>query len=195
MDLETKIATWGYKPDGKARIFDLALGEALPEGWNASPDCITDPTLASADALSAAAAGRAYQPPRAEPTAAPASAEAAMVEIERLKGMIEAGMAENQRLFEDLDAAEAVRDAALADAATARTAHERATAQLTTAATDLDALRAALASAQVDGGFAVAERDEANAHIDALTADLAKAKADLDEMLTAPPAKPTSKAK
>lgn len=52
------VPTWGYKPDGEGRIFDLAPGEVLPEGWHASPDCIENPNFATAEALSARAAGR-----------------------------------------------------------------------------------------------------------------------------------------
>ncbi|MCJ2107852.1 hypothetical protein MKK70_21225 [Methylobacterium sp. E-041] len=175
---DTTIPTWGYKPDGEARIFDLAAGADLPEGWNASPSCITDPALASADALTAAAAGRAYQPPRADPTPPPASAGAAMVEIDRLKGVIEAGMAENQRLFEELDAAEAARDAAIADAATAAAARDRLTSDLDTATADLASLRAALDAA-------ITDKTDLVAKVDAISAELATARTDLDA-LTAP---------
>lgn len=47
------VETWGYRPDGDARIFKLAPGEGLPDGWHLSPACIADPALATADALSA----------------------------------------------------------------------------------------------------------------------------------------------
>ncbi|ACK84671.1 hypothetical protein [Methylorubrum extorquens] len=56
------VATWGYQPSGAARIFDLAPGEALPDGWDASPSVINDPALASAEALSAAAQPEAILP-------------------------------------------------------------------------------------------------------------------------------------
>lgn len=52
-DSTSRIKTWGYRPDGDAQIFDLAPGEGLPDSWHDSPACITDPALATADALSA----------------------------------------------------------------------------------------------------------------------------------------------
>ncbi|GEP04034.1 hypothetical protein [Methylobacterium oxalidis] len=175
MDTNTEtVATWAYQPDGAARIFDLAPGEGLPEGWHASPDCITDPALATADALSARLQGREYVPTHAEAdpaTDAPAGAlEAAVAEIERLKAIIEAGAAENERLVAEIDAAEV---------------------ELEKAAAALVALKADLDKAQADGGFAVSERDDAKAALDALKAELDQTRADL-EAATAPaaPAKP-----
>ena len=191
--MDTTIPTWGYRPNGDARIFDLAPGQALPEGWEASPACITDPSLASADALTARAAGREYVPPKADPKPLPASAAAAQVEIDRLQGIIDAGMAENQRLFEELDAAEAACDAAIAEAATARLAHEHTITSLDAATQDLDDLKAVLTKAQADGGFAVSERDAALADLDTLQAELAQARADLD-VATAPAAPKVVKA-
>lgn len=167
-------ATWGYKPTGEAKIFDLAPGEALPEGWEASPTCITDPALATAEALTAAAEGRPYLPPA---SVAPVSAstpladlEASVAEIERLKAIIAAGTEENARLVAEIEQAEA---------------------DLDLAAKDIVALRASLEQAQKDGGFAAEERDAAKADLDALGQELARVRADLDAA-TAP--KPAAKA-
>ena len=35
-----KVPTWGYHADGRAEIFRLAPGEALPDGWTDSPAAI-----------------------------------------------------------------------------------------------------------------------------------------------------------
>jgi len=184
--------TWGYQPDGSARIFDLTPGESLPDGWNASPDCIADPALATADALTARAAGREYV--AAAPLEILLAPPASDAEVARLKDVIETGMAENQRLFEDLDAAESARDAALADAATARATHEHTLTALEEAQGELASLKTLLTKAQEDGGFAVSERDEALKRLDAMSADLAQARADLDAA-TAPAAPKTAKAR
>lgn len=178
--MSTTNPTWGYQPDGSAQIFDLAPGKGLPDGWHGSPACITDPALATADALSAALQGRAYVPPVAdavsgyrvdEPVAAAAvDADAlanALTEIDRLKGVIEAGMAENATLVAEIESAEKTLEGASAA---------------------MSDLQAALAKAQEDGGFAVAERDEANKALDALKAELAQVKADLDEATKPKPA-------
>ncbi len=159
---ETIIATWGYKPDGDARIFDLAPGESLPEGWHTSPDVITDATFATAEALTARAAGRVYVPPAVtavDEVPAAASPDTAMAEIDRLKGIIEAGFGENQTLYERLDAAEG---------------------ELNAAAQDIIDLRAALA----DAGTA---KDAALAKVDAIAAELTQARADLDAATTPAP--------
>ena len=179
--MSTINPTWGYKPDGSAQIFDLAPGEGLPDGWHHSPACITDPALATADALSAALQGRAYVPVVAdaisgfrvdEPAAVDADALAnALAEIDRLKGVIEAGMAENATLVADIDAAEKTLEGASAA---------------------MSDLQSALAKAHEDGRVTVAERNEAKAAAEALAAELAQAKADLDAA-TAP--KPVSAAK
>jgi len=176
--MSTINRTWGYKPDGAAQIFDLAPGEGLPDGWHDSPACITDPVLATADALSAALQGRAYVPAvadavsgfRVEGEAAAIDADAlanALAEIDRLKGVIEAGMAENATLVAEIEAAEKTLEGASAA---------------------MSDLQAALTKAQEDGGFAVAERDEANKSLDALKAELAQVKADLDEATKPKPA-------
>ncbi|MDV2984161.1 UNVERIFIED_CONTAM: hypothetical protein Q9R58_07590 [Methylobacteriaceae bacterium AG10] len=175
--MSTTNPTWGYRPDGAAQIFDLAPGEGLPDGWHDSPACITDPALATADALSAALQGRAYVPPVAdavsgfrvdEPAAIDPDALAnALAEIDRLKGMIEAGMAENATLVAEIETAETTLEGASAA---------------------MSDLQAALAKAQEDGGFAVAERDEAHKALDALKVELAQVKADLDEATKPKPA-------
>lgn len=167
---DTTIPTWGYKPDGSAEIFDLVPGAALPDGWDASPTVIVDPEFATAEALTARAAGREYVPPR-ETAALTGSVDPdalgdALAEIDRLKGIIETGVAENERLIGEIEAAEA--------------AVEQATASLA-------ALGADLTKAQADGGFAVEERDAALKDLDAVKAELAGVRADLDA-LTAPPA-------
>jgi hypothetical protein len=93
--------TWGYRPDGSAEIFDLGPGETLPEGWHPSPDVITDPARATAEALSATVA-RAAQAPRrpVAPRRAPdAGAEGAKLSHPSLvTDQIEALRAENARL-------------------------------------------------------------------------------------------------
>lgn len=172
--MSTTNPTWGYQPDGSAQIFDLAPGEGLPDGWHGSPACITDPALATADALSAALQGRAYVPAVAdavsgfrvdEPAAVDADALAnALAEIDRLKGVIDAGMAENDRLVAEIQGAET----ALSEASAA-----------------MADLRDSLAKAHEDGRVNAAERDAAKVAVEALTANLAKAHADL-EAATAP---------
>ncbi|MEN3229187.1 hypothetical protein PUR21_16340 [Methylorubrum rhodesianum] len=180
--MSTSNPTWGYQPDGSAQIFDLAPGEGLPEGWHGSPACITDPALATADALSAALQGRAYVPAIAdavsgfrvdEPAAAvdPDALTNALAEIDRLKAVIEAGMAENATLVAEIETAETTLEGASAA---------------------MSELQAALAKAQEDGGFAVAERDEAHKSLDALKAELAQVKADLDEATKPKPAVTTA---
>ncbi|WHQ72528.1 hypothetical protein [Methylorubrum extorquens] len=180
--MSTINPTWGYKPDGAAQIFDLAPGERLPDGWHDSPACITDPALATADALSAALQGRAYVPAVAdavsgfrlegEPAAVdPDALASALAEIDRLKGVIEAGMAENATLVADIDAAEKTLEGASAA---------------------MSDLQSALAKAHEDGRVTVAERNAAKEAVEALAAELAQVKADLDAA-TAP--KPVSAAK
>lgn len=168
--MSTKNPTWGYKPDGSAQVFDLFPGEGLPEGWEASPACISDPDLATAEALSARAEGRAYEMPvfdavsgfrvpGAERSADADNLAAALAEIARLQSVIETGSAENAALVTEMEAAEAT---------------------LAEAADRIAALNAALVQAQADGGFAAEERDAARADLDALKAELDQARADLD---------------
>lgn len=167
------VATWGYQPSGAGRIFDLAPGEALPDGWDASPSVITDPALASAEALSAAAQGRAYVPAIAAevrvdvPAVDTEMLGNALAEIERLQGVIEAGMAENASLVAEIEAAESALDGA---------------------STAMAELRDSLAKAHEDGRVNAAERDAAKAAVEALSADLAQVKADLDEATKPKPA-------
>lgn len=200
--MDQTTPTWGYMPDGSAQIFHLAAGEGLPDGWHPSPDCIADPALATAEALSARVEGRPFAVLVVD-DASGRQADAsiggdllanAMAEIDRLTDIIATGSGENQRLFEDLDAAEAARDAAIAEAATARAAHEQTMTALEAASDALDDLKAQLTQAQADGGFAVSERDAALADLDALKADLAQARADLDAA-TAPAAPKPAKAR
>jgi hypothetical protein len=68
--------TWGYRPDGSARIFDLGPDETLPDGWHPSPTVITDPARATAEALSATVARAAEAPRRPAVPLAPLSADA-----------------------------------------------------------------------------------------------------------------------
>lgn len=177
--MSTTNPTWGYRPNGEAQIFDLAPGEGLPDGWHDSPACIIDPALATADALSAALQGRAYVPPVADavsgfrvdsevPAAVDPDALAnALAEIERLQGVIETGMAENASLVADIEAAEKALDEA---------------------STAMRDLRDSLAKAHEDGRVNAAERDAAKVAVEALTADLAKAHADLAEATKPKPA-------
>lgn len=180
--METQ-STWGYRPDGSAEIFELAPGQSLPDGWETSPACITNPVLATAEAITARSLGRTYLVPVADPVsgfrldveaadAAPVTVDPdllanALAENDRLKGLIETGMAENASLVAEIEAAEKALDeagAAMAD------------------------LQAALAKAHEDGRVTVAERNEAKAAAEALAADLAKVKADLDEATKPKPA-------
>ncbi|MBE7203656.1 MAG: helix-turn-helix domain-containing protein [Parafilimonas terrae] len=80
MTESTTHPTWGYRPDGSAEIFNLGPGESLPDGWHPSPDVITDPARATAEALSATVARAAQTPrrPGAERTTLDASAIAAL---------------------------------------------------------------------------------------------------------------------
>ncbi|MBB2959847.1 hypothetical protein [Methylobacterium sp. R2-1] len=170
METTETVATWGYKPDGSAKIFDLAPGAGLPEGWHLSPSVITDPGLATAGALTMRATGLTFAHTAEVPASEPSAVDellAALTEIDRLKGVIEAGMAENATLVAEIDSAEKTLEGASAA---------------------MSDLQAALAKAQEDGGFAVAERDEATKAIDALKAELAQVKADLDEATKPKPA-------
>lgn len=183
MDTPETVPTWGYQPDGSAKIFDLAIGETLPEGWSASPAVIEDPSLATAEALTARAAGRAYPAPaqampgevavRDVAAVDPDALASAVAEIERLKGIIEAGMTENAAMVAEIETAEQT---------------------LGEAADRIAALTADLAKAQADGGFAVQERDAAFASLDALKAELDQVKADLDAATKPKTAAPASKA-
>lgn len=160
---DTSNPTWGYKADGSAEIFDLAPGEGLPAGWDASPSVITDPDYATAEALTARAAGRSYVPPivsvdDADHVGVDELADA-LAKIERLKGIITTGGEESADLVTQVEAAEEALDKAVED---------------------LTALRAALGTAETDRANAVAATE-------ALAADLAAARADL-EALTAPAA-------
>jgi hypothetical protein len=192
--------TWGYKPDGSAEIFDLAPGEALPDGWHASPDCIADPTLATAEALTARVDGRPspavlvlQDETSGQPTAVlNADLTNALAEIARLGDIIATGSAENEKLVDEIETVEAARDAALAEVETARAAHADTLAALDHATTALTELQAQLAKAQADGGFAVEERDAANADLETLRTELAQARADLDAA-TAPKASKAAK--
>lgn len=173
-DTDNTVPTWGYKPCGEARIFRLGLGEDLPEGWSATPDVITDPAKATAEALTDRAAGRPYADPvvnAVDMIPAAASPDTAIAEIERLKGIIAAGSQENEALVEEIDKAEGLLGAAAAEIAT---------------------LKTALAKAEADGADVAAARDEANAAIERLEAELAAAKKDL-EAATAP--KPAARAR
>lgn len=177
--MSTTNPTWGYQPDGSAQIFDLAPGEGLPDGWHGSPACITDPALATADALSAALQGRAYVPAVADAVSGfrvdgegsavvdPDALANALAEIDRLKGVIESGMAENAELVAEIDAAGAA---------------------LTSASAAMADLRESLAKAHEDGRVNAAERNEAKAAAAALAAELAQVKADLDEATKPKPA-------
>lgn len=170
MDTIETNPTWGYMPDGSAQIFDLAPGADLPEGWSPSPSVITDPSRATADALTMRATGLTFAHPVEEPASEPSAVDellAALTEIDRLKGVIEAGMAENATLVAEIETAEKTLEGASAA---------------------MSDLQAALAKAQEDGGFAVAERDEAHKALDALKVELAQVKADLDEATKPKPA-------
>lgn len=159
--------TWGYKPDGEARIFNLEAGESLPAGWDPSPSIIQNPAHATAQALTDRAAGRPYADPQVNAVdmiPAAASPDAAIAEIERLKGIIAAGSKENEDLVVEIDRAEGLLGAAAAEIAT---------------------LKGALAKAEADGADVAAARDEAAAAVERLSAELAEARKDL-EAATAP---------
>jgi len=166
-EVKVVIPTWGYKPCGEARIFELAAGESLPDGWSPSPSVIADPARATAEALTDRAAGRPYADPvvnAVDMIPAAASPDTAIDEIERLKGIIAAGSRENEALVEEIDQAEGLLAAASAEIAT---------------------LRGALEKAQTDGADVAAARDEAAAAVERLSAELATARKDL-EAATAP---------
>ncbi|MDO9353919.1 MAG: hypothetical protein Q7T55_09500, partial [Solirubrobacteraceae bacterium] len=93
-----------------------------------------------------------------------------LAEVDRLQALISSGVAENERLIGEIEDAEAGLEAA---------------------AGEIVSLKDLLAKAQEDGGFAVVERDELNAKLEAMAADLAAVRADLDAA-TAP--KPAAKA-
>lgn len=120
------VPTWGYRPDGSAEIFDLAPGEGLPDGWHPSPTVITDPTLATAEALSATIARGAEKPrpPAASLRAPEADAKGAKVSHpSQAPDRADALQAENARLVAEvaelrrgLAAVQAAHDEALARA-------------------------------------------------------------------------------
>ncbi|GLS44368.1 hypothetical protein [Methylobacterium brachythecii] len=168
MDAATTFPTWGYKPDGSAQIFDLSAGETLPAGWETSPTCITNPELATADALTARAEGRTYLQPAADaghdvltdaaaPAVDPDAFANALAEIDRLTDIIRGGQAQNDALITEIEAAEAAVE---------------------TATTELISLRELLAAETTDKANALAK-------VETLTADLAKATTDLVEAHTA----------
>ncbi|KQO88884.1 hypothetical protein ASF36_23955 [Methylobacterium sp. Leaf90] len=176
MDTIETIATWGYKPDGSAQIFDLAPGADLPEGWHLSPTVITDPSRASADALTMRATGHTFAHVVDVPASEPSAVDellAALTEIDRLKAVIETGKAENEALVAEIEAAEGALDGASAA---------------------MTELQATLATAHEDGRVTVAERNAAKEAAEALAAELAQVKADLDAA-TAPKPANTAKGK
>lgn len=176
MDTIETIATWGYKPDGSGQIFDLAPGADLPEGWHLSPSVITDPSLASADALTMRATGLTFAHSVEVPASEPSAVDellAALTEIDRMKAVIETGMKENAALVAEIEAADAALDSASAA---------------------MTELQATLARAHEDGRVTVAEHNAAKEAAEALAAELAQVKADLDEATKPKPAT-ASKAK
>lgn len=188
MDTPEIIPTWGYMPDGSAQIFDLASGGDLPEGWSLSPTVITDPARATADALTMRATGLTFAHPFEQPASGSASEPsavdellAALTEIDRLKGVIDVGMAENERLAAELEASDALHESGA-------TVMDSLKADLDAAQATVADLQASLLKAHEDGRVTVAERNEAKAAVEALSADLAKAKADLDEATKPKPA-------
>lgn len=220
MDAATTNATWGYKPDGSAEIFDLAPGEGLPDGWHASPDCITDPDLATAEALTARAEGRDYVLPAADPvsgfrvegeagaTIDPDALANALAEIDRLTGIIATGTAENADLVAQIEGAEAALDAAekrfedggriQAEIVSGLTAERDALKDdLEHSREDGKALEGMVEKAVDDAKALTAERDALQSALTAAQAERDAIRADL-EALTAPAApadKPAAKGK
>ena len=173
----TIFPTWGYRPDGEARIFNLEAGESLPDGWHPSPAVILDPSRATAQALTDRAAGRPYADPQVNAVdmiPAVASPDTAMAEIERLKGIIAAGSKENEDLVVEITKDEDLLAAAAAEVAT---------------------MRAALEKAQADGADAVTARNEAQAAADRLAAELTQVRHDLEAATAPKPAATSAKAK
>ena len=180
----TTFPTWGYRPDGEARIFVLQAGESLPDGWSPSPAVILDPARATAEALTDRAAGRPYADPQVNAVdviPAVASPDTAIAEIERLKGIIAAGSQENEDLVAEISKAEDLLTAAAAEVATMRAALEKAQADVADAA-----------KAQ---GEAATARDEAKAAAERLSAELAEARKDLEAATAPKPAATPAKAK
>lgn len=151
--------TWGYRPDGSAQIFDLGLGEVLPDGWHPSPTVITDPARATAEALSATAARVAQTPQRPAVPPTPLGAD-----------VIAALRAENARLAAEVAELRRALDAG-------RVAHAEALAHIETLSTQLAealALAAPVERGQADGEIPGAEPPPAGAPSPARTRDEAR---------------------
>jgi chromosome segregation ATPase len=98
--------TYLYHPSEEPRVFDLAPGEALPDGWHDKPVPRVESAPASNDEIVAARA-----------------------EVARLQDVIATGMAENERLADELEAKEDELEAAakaIADAGDADTVRAEA---------------------------------------------------------------------
>lgn len=91
-----KNPTCLYRPDREPTVFDLAPGEALPDGWSDVPVAPAAAGDVGADDLAAAKA-----------------------EIARLQEVISTGMADNDRLADELQAKEDELEAAAAALAAA----------------------------------------------------------------------------
>lgn len=159
--------TWIYHPTEPAKIVELARGDDAPEGWSLSASVILDPAHATAEAITARAAGREL--PRAVDDVPAPAADAplgptaedlltVMARISELEGVIQAGMAENDRLAAELSTADdAVDDAAAAiehlkaDLAARDRATENLTAQIVALSADLEAAKAAALKLQDEG--------------------------------------------
>jgi hypothetical protein len=102
--------TWGYRPDGSAEIFNLGPGEGLPAGWHPSPDVITDPSRATAEALSATIA-RAAETPRRPVTLRTAAETDGIAELQAENARL---ATENAELRQALAASHAAQAEALA---------------------------------------------------------------------------------
>ena len=166
--------TWGYRPDGSARIFDLGPGEDLPDGWHPSPDVITDPARATAEALSATVAqiAETLRPPAVAPRDFPdAGAKGAKVsQPSSVQEQVEALRAENARLAGEVTELRKALDASQAG-------HAEALAHVETLATQLAEALAAVAAAgraQADDETPVAEPSIASAPPPTRTRDEAR---------------------
>jgi hypothetical protein len=97
---DKKTPTWGYHPVEPARIFQLKVGEKLPEGWHDAP--VAQEQRAGTNTTSDEDPGKSQ------------ALEAAVAWIRELEQIIEQGKHENAELREELKGADEEADAAAA---------------------------------------------------------------------------------
>lgn len=64
--MTTKLPTWGYHRTEAAKVFDLAPGEALPNGWYDSPARIPHPMDHDGDGKIGGSLPQAQRPAKAK---------------------------------------------------------------------------------------------------------------------------------